>query len=63
MKMTIEKTTIQVPDINEFKKIIVPKGRFCSDTFVCADCGARGIYKVLGDKRTCPECGGTMYRQ
>jgi len=44
-------------------KIIVPKGFFCSDTFVCTNCGNRGIYKVLGNTKTCSECGGTMVRQ
>lgn len=43
--------------------IRVPKGCFHSDTFVCEKCGCRGIYKVLGNTKTCPECGGTMYRQ
>ena len=46
-----------------YKKIVVPKGIFCSDTFVCTDCGCRGIYKVYGDTKTCPDCGGTMVRQ
>lgn len=45
------------------KKISVPKGVFCSDTFLCENCGCRGIYKVYGNTKTCPECGGTMRRQ
>ncbi|PAU67850.1 hypothetical protein B1400_1533 [Bifidobacterium italicum] len=40
-------------------------GRVCamSDTFKCSKCGERGIYKVLGNTKRCPTCGGTMYRQ
>ena len=34
-----------------------------SDTFLCEKCGCRGIYKILGNTKKCPECGGTMYRQ
>lgn len=34
-----------------------------SDTFKCSKCGERGIYKVLGNTKPCPTCGGTMYRQ
>ena len=34
-----------------------------SDTFLCENCGCRGIYKVLGNTKKCPECGETMYRQ
>ena len=63
MKYKTKKTVIHVTATNHLKKIIIPKGRFCSDTFLCSNCGARGIYKVYGDTKTCPECGGTMYRQ
>ena len=63
MSKGIEKNEIQVVSEKEFKAIFVPNVHFCSDTFLCADCGARGIYKVYGNTKTCPECGGTMYRQ
>ena len=58
----MEKSVVRVVVTAE-KKISVPKGVFCSDTFLCENCGCRGIYKVYGDTKTCPECGGTMRRQ
>lgn len=61
--MSIDKKSIIVKVEAKKKTIKVPCGCFCSDTFVCEKCGARGIYKVLGNTKTCPECGGTMHRQ
>ena len=37
--------------------------RFMSDYFVCESCGYGGYYKILGNTKTCPKCGGTMRRQ
>ena len=48
---------------DHLKKIHIPELIFFSDTFVCSVCGASGIYKVRGNTKTCPECGGTMYRK
>lgn len=62
MKKDIAKE-ICVTAATQFKRISIPKGCFCSDTFVCEKCGLRGIYKVYGDTKTCPDCGGTMHRQ
>lgn len=36
---------------------------YVSDYFVCSSCGYGSYIKVLGDKCTCPECGGTMWRK
>ena len=37
---------------------------FCyiSDHFTCTKCGYETYVKVLGNTCSCPECGGTMYR-
>lgn len=49
--------------IIDTKKVKIPTIVLKSDTFLCEKCGCRGIYKVLGNTKTCPECGGTMRRQ
>lgn len=45
-------------------KIMIPKARFASDTFVCDTCGTRMFLKVMGDKTPCrvEGCNGTMNR-
>ena len=47
-------------------KLIVPKGKCNSDTFLCDTCGTRMILKIYGNSTPCKAsggCSGTMYRQ
>ncbi len=58
---------IKVQTNTEVKPISVPSCRFLgsyiSDFFVCSNCDFSGYFKVLGNTKTCPKCGGTMYRK
>lgn len=47
------------------KKIIVPKGYFASDLFICTKCGYEALLRVYPgiNTATCSECGGLMRRQ
>ena len=45
-------------------RLMIPVGKFSSDTFVCNTCGARMFLKVWGDETPCrvDGCSGTMKR-
>lgn len=47
------------------KKIVMPDGKFASDSFLCDKDGShRMILKIMGDSTYCriPGCSGTMRR-
>ena len=47
----------------EERKIMVPKGQFQSDWFLCRNCGYEVRVLTLSNQIKCSQCGGTMDRK
>lgn len=55
------KNTIKIKNTKRVKENVVATN-FASDFFKCSRCGYTVRMLVRGDRATCSQCGGTMYR-